>query len=53
MSLSETVLQKITTPVHRKGATEEHIFAGNQKAKTTAALIAGVKKASEAKGLRA
>lgn len=40
-------LQRITTPQHRKGATEEHIFANNQKAHTTAKLIASIMKAKE------
>lgn len=34
------VLTRITAPKHRKGATEEHIFADNQRAKTTAKLMA-------------
>ncbi|WP_156458081.1 hypothetical protein [Devosia epidermidihirudinis] len=53
MAVSETVLQKVTSPVHRKGDTEEHIYARNQKARTTAALVAGVNKAKELKGIRA
>jgi len=35
------ILAKVATPKpHRKGATEEHIFADNQRAKTTAKLMA-------------
>lgn len=52
MTLNTEILAKITAPKpHRPGATEEHIFADNQKARTTAALIAEVK-AKEAKGDR-
>ncbi|UXN73399.1 hypothetical protein N8D56_21370 [Devosia sp. A8/3-2] len=52
MSINTEILAKIAAPhPHRKHATEEHIFADNQKARTTAALIAEVK-AKEAKGDR-
>lgn len=40
MSLRPDILAKVTAPKHRKGATEEHIFADNQRAKTTAKLMA-------------
>jgi len=41
MSLRPDILAKVATPKpHRKGATEEHIFADNQRAKTTAKLMA-------------
>ncbi|HWU19362.1 MAG TPA: hypothetical protein VN155_16900 [Devosia sp.] len=44
MPLNTEILAKIAKPhPHRKSATEEHIFADNQKARTTAALIAAVK----------
>lgn len=49
------VLEKLTTPkAHRVGATEEHIYADNQKARMTAKLVASVlppslKKAQEEK----
>ena len=35
-----STLESIIHPKHRKGATEEHIFADNQRAKTTAKLMA-------------
>lgn len=41
MPLRPDILAKVATPKpHRKGATEEHIFADNQRAKTTAKLMA-------------
>jgi hypothetical protein len=43
MSLNTSILEKLATPKpHRKGATEEHIYADNQKARTTAKLVSEV-----------
>jgi hypothetical protein len=45
MTLSNEQLEKLATPKPpRKGATEERIFSDMQKARTNAALIAGVQK---------
>jgi len=38
-------LSRITSPKPRKGASEAHIYAINQRARMTAALVAGVRKA--------
>lgn len=41
MTLRTDIIEKLVTPKpHKKGATEEHIFADNQRAKTTARLVA-------------
>jgi hypothetical protein len=41
--MNTEVLARITAPKpHRKGDTEERIYADNQKARTTAALIASL-----------
>lgn len=42
--MNTQALERITNPNHPKGATEESIFARNRKAKTTAALVASVKR---------
>lgn len=40
MTLTTLMLEKLVTPKpHRKGATEEHIYADNQKFRTTAKLV--------------
>lgn len=53
MSLNTEVLQRITTPKpHRKGSTEESIYAENQRVKTTAALVACVVRKSADAGVQ-
>lgn len=46
--LTNEKLEMLATPKpHRKGDTEEHIYAENQKTRTSQALIASLKKAKE------
>lgn len=46
--MNTQALERITTPHHRKGSTEEHIFAENRRAKTTAKLMAEVERQNRA-----
>lgn len=51
--MNNEVLTKLTTPKpHRKGASEEQIFAKNEKMRMTAKLVACVVKAGEIKSVR-
>jgi hypothetical protein len=47
MTQKSDALDHVIEPTHRKGASEEHIYAANQRARTTAMLLGA--KSSKAK----